>query len=578
MSELPTSKGTVLAKNSIRGALAACCLSGTLFAPLAYAQGFSGAYLAARQAFSDSDFSTAAQYYTRALMQDPTNTDLMENSILAFLGSGDVERAVAVSRRLTEQGNMFQVSNMLLLADAVNAGDFTAANNLLSSEEALGPLVDGLALAWVQVGQGNMTQALAGFERVANQEGLQSFGLYHQALALALAGDFEGADGILSGREGPEIPKTRRGVVAHAEILSQLERNDEAIALIESVNGNNLDAVLLSVRERLVNGETLAFTAVRDAKDGLSEVFFSVAGALLGEANDGYTLLYTRIADYLRPDHVDSTLLTAQLLEQLGRYELATAAYDRIARDEPAFPVAELGRAEALRLAGNTDAAIEVLKQLSETHSELPDVFVTLGDNYRRLKNFIEATKAYDRAIALYGDPTPSQWVLYYTRGIANERLENWERAESDLRMALKLQPNQPQVLNYLGYSYVEKQLNLNEALDMIERAVELRPNDGYITDSLGWVLYRLGRYEEAVGHMERAAELMAVDPIINDHLGDVYWAVGRNLEAEFQWNRALSLEPEDKDANRIRRKLEVGLDVVLEEEGADPISLANDG
>ena len=162
-------------------------------------------------------------------------------------------------------------------------------------------------------------------------------------------------------------------------------------------------------------------------------------------------------------------------------------------------------------------------------------------------------------------------------RGIAHERLKQWDKAEADLRRALELKPGQPQVLNYLGYSFVELRTNMDEALDMIVRAVKAQPNDGYITDSLGWVLYRMGRYQEAVPHMERAAELVPVDPIINDHLGDVYWAVGRKREARFQWNRALSFDPEEQDAERIRRKLAVGLDKVLEEEGAAPISLANE-
>ena len=153
--------------------------------------------------------------------------------------------------------------------------------------------------------------------------------------------------------------------------------------------------------------------------------------------------------------------------------------------------------------------------------------------------------------------------------------------SESDFRKALELRPEQPQVLNYLGYSFLEMQTNMDEALDLIERAVALRPDSGYIVDSLGWGLYRLGRYEEAVGHMERAVELMPVDPVVNDHLGDVYWAVGREREAEFQWRRALSFIDEDgssdADPDRVRRKLEIGLDAVLEEEGAPPLEVAND-
>ena len=179
-------------------------------------------------------------------------------------------------------------------------------------------------------------------------------------------------------------------------------------------------------------------------------------------------------------------------------------------------------------------------------------------------------------------DPSDGKWFTLYARGITNERLGDWPAAEADFRAALELNPDQPQVLNYLGYSLVEKRIKLDEALGMIERAVEARPDSGYIVDSLGWVLYRLGRFDEAVDPMERAAALMPVDPIVNDHLGDVYWKVGRKTEARFQWHRALSFIDEDSapeaDPDRIRQKLDVGLDAVLEAEGNDPVQVANDG
>lgn len=542
------------------------------------ADGLAGAYLAARSASNDYDFIAASQYFTRALMRDPKNAGLLENAIVAFIGAGNVERSVPIARRVHDLNAGSQISNMLLLAEATRTDNFEDAFDILAEGELVGPLVDGLVLAWVQVGQGEMSGAIGTFDEVAKGTGLQTFGLYHKALALAMVGDLEGADELLSGKSGVALPVTRRGIIAHVEVLSQLERNDDALALIETVFGADLDPGLIDIQTRLQAGETLAFSTVRNANDGVAEVYYSVAGALSGEASDSYTLLYTRIAEYLRPDHVDAMLLTAQLLERLDQYELATQAYDRIPRQDPSFHAAELGRAEALRRSGNTDAAIEVLRQLSESHADQANVHVALGDLLRRLDRHEEATRAYDLGVAASGEPKANQWALYFARGITNERTGNWENAEADFRKALELQPDQPQVLNYLGYSFVEMKQNMDEALDMIERAVKARPNDGYITDSLGWVLYRLGRYEEAVMHMERAAELTPVDPIVNDHLGDVFWAVGREREAEFQWHRALSFEPEEKDAERIRRKLEVGLDAVLEEEGGDPILVSNDG
>ncbi len=557
--------------------LSGAALAAILCSPV-QADGYAGAYLAGRSASIDHDFEAAASYYTRALVQDPSNPALMEAAILSHIGAGSIDRALPIARRLHDFDDADQVSNLVVLSDTIAAEDYATAKQMLADGDTVGPLVDGLVLAWVQFGEGDMSAALDTFDTVTAAPGLQNFGLYHKALAFAVAGDLESADEILSGRSGPTLPATRSGVLAHMEILSQLERNAAAIELLETVFGSNLDPGLEVFRDRLVAGEALPFDTVTSARDGVAEVYFSIAGALMGEADDAYTLLYTRMAEFLKPDHVDAILLSAQLLERLGRYELANSAYNRIAKDDPAFHAAELGRADALRRSGDAEGAIAALQRLAEIYPDQSGVHVGLGDLLRGEERYEEATFAYSAAIDLIEEADPAQWPIYFARGITYERTDEWPLAEADFRAALELSPDQPQVLNYLGYSFVEMRQNLDEALDMIERAVAARPDDGYITDSLGWVFYRLGRYSEAVSVMERAAELTPVDPIVNDHLGDVYWAVGRNREAEFQWQRALSFEPEEEDAQRIRRKLEVGLDVVLEEEGGDPITQSNDG
>jgi Flp pilus assembly protein TadD len=215
---------------------------------------------------------------------------------------------------------------------------------------------------------------------------------------------------------------------------------------------------------------------------------------------------------------------------------------------------------------------MDVLTGLTETHGDLMVVYLSLGDLYRTEERYDAAAQAYDKALERVGTISSADWVLFFSRGIANEREKRWVKADADFRKALELNPGQPQVLNYLGYSLVERGENLDEALGMIERAVAARPDSGYIVDSLAWALFTLGRYSEAVIPMERASILEPVDPVVTDHLGDVYWAVGRKLEAEFQWHRALSFEPEEDQAVRIRRKLDIGLDAVLAEEGAVPL------
>jgi Flp pilus assembly protein TadD len=537
---------------------------------LGFADG-AGAYLAARHGEIENDFAKAAEFAKTALIGNPDDLPLMESAVMAQISLGQVDRALAVARLLVSRDPTNQIANLAIATSLARSGNYDGLYELTRAGEAIGPLVDGLLAGWAQLGAGRMSEALALFDSVAQEPGLSSFGLYHKALALILAGDFEAADAILS-QQGTNLPATRRGVMAQAQVLSQLERNADAVALIDGVFGRELDPGLALVRAHLVAGDTLEVTAVRSARDGMAEVFFSVARALEMEADANYTLLYTRVSQALRPDLVEATLLAAALLDQLEQFDLATAAYDSIPESDPAFQAAELGRASALRRAGKQDAGIEVLTRLSERNPELSAVHIALGDVMRGDEDYPAAIAAYARAVALIKVPAAGDWAVYFARGIAYERNGDWPEAEADFRQALALQPNQPRVLNYLGYSYVEKQQNLDEALAMIVRAVEQRPGDGFITDSLGWVLYRLGRYDEAVLQMERAVELMPVDPILNDHLGDVYWAVGRKREAQFQWRRAMSFDPEEVDATRIRRKLEIGLDAVLAAEGAAPL------
>ena len=559
---------------------AAVAVSLSLGAP-ADAQAFAGDYLAGRQAAMDSDFAAAARYLNRALAADRGNAELMGDTVAAQLALGQVDRALPIAKLMEEQGHRSQIAHLVVIGDLLAREDYATFLARDVESQGIGPLVDGLLEAWALVGAGNRPAALATFDTLAQERGLQGFAMYHKAMALASVGDYEAADAVFAEQGVGPLQDTRRGAMARAEILSQLGRNEDALAAIEQAFGASRDPELQLLIDALEAGETMPFTHITSARDGAAEVFYSVASALRSEAGADYTLLYGRIARHLRPDHVDALLLNAELLDSLGQYELANATYKQMATDHPAYHAAELGRAAALRQSGKPDAAIEVLEQLAKRYPDLSIVQSTLGDILRQQDKFDEAIPAYDRAIALTDESARGTWFIYYARAICHERNDDWPKAEADFRKALELNPGQPQVLNYLGYSMVEMQINLDEALDMIEQAVSASPDSGYIVDSLGWVLYRLGRYDEAVEHMERAVELMPVDPVVNDHLGDVYWAVGRVREAEFQWMRALSFvdeeDPGDAQPDRIRRKLEVGLDIVLNEEGADPLRVAND-
>jgi tetratricopeptide (TPR) repeat protein len=329
------------------------------------------------------------------------------------------------------------------------------------------------------------------------------------------------------------------------------------------------------LRDALASGTAVAYDVVATPTEGIADLYHVIAGLVKDEAPLEFTLMYTRAATYLDPSNTPAVLMAAGLLEEMDQYDLANVAYASVSRDDPSFHAAELGRAEALRSAGRQDAAIEVLEALTRSHPELPQVWATKGDTFRQTKRYDLANEAYTRALALYDDQNRTKWFVYYTRGIANHALDLWPLAEADFRAALVLRPDHPQVLNFLGYSLVERGEKLDEALGMIETAAAARPDNGAIVDSLGWVYFQLGRYDEAVVHMERAASLEAVDAVINDHLGDVYWALGRESEARFQWHRALSFNPEEEEVIRIRDKLARGLDLVLLDEGFDLIRVA---
>lgn len=548
----------------------------------AQADGLAGSYLAARSAGISADFEAAAIYYTRALARDPSNPQLLESATHAQLALGQLDRGVPIARKLEVDGLTSQIAQLVLIGDEAAKQDYAALISRFEQDRGVGPLVDGLVWAWALMGQGDVSGAMDQFDIIGKERGLGGFATYHKGLSLAQVGDYEAAQALLADPVTGGLSRTRRGVMAHLEILSQLERNDAALQLLEQQFGKDVDPELRALRDRLEAGETLPFTSAPTPRDGMAEVFYSVAAALSNEAEGDYTILYSRVAEYLRPDHTEALLLSASLLDELELYDLAVETYGRIDAENPSFHAAELGRADALRRGDRIDAAAIVLEALAKSHGELPVVHVTLGDLRRQTKEWEAAVDSYDAALALYEVEEPAHWFVYYARAISFERMDMWDKAEADFRKALDLNPDHPQVLNYLGYSLVEKRIKLDEALSMIERAAAERPNSGYIVDSLGWVLYRLGRYQEAVPHMERAAELMPVDPVVNDHLGDVLWTVGRTREAEFQWKRALSFidpddVPTDIDPDRIRQKLEIGLDAVLEAEGAEPLTPASE-
>ena len=553
---------------NLRQTTAVLLAAATLAAPLK--ADVSGPYLAARQATISYDYSEAVKYYSRAVVQDPTNLQLLENAVIANVGEGDIGTASRIGETYAKAGGTNPIVTLVLNVAALNAGDFAPAAKKSENGEGLAPLLDGLLQGWALLGEGQMSDATAAFATVANEADFAPLAYYHEALALAQVGDFEGADKILSGERYGPLTLSARGIESHVQVLMQLERTDDALELLTMASDAAFSPELDALKAAIEAGNGSDYTFVTSPQEGAAEVLFTLAAILQGRAAPEHVLIYTRLATFLRPEHAQAALMSAEMLEELNQFTLAEDAYGDVPNDHPAFFMAEMGRANALYADDRKEAATEVLSALSKSHPDIAMVHAALGDFLGRSDRDEDAIKAYTRSIELRGEDNRAAWPVYYARGIVKERNEDYVGMEEDFRKALELQPNNPDILNYLGYALVEQKIKLDEALGMIETAVAERPDSGYITDSLGWIFYRLGRYDEAVAPMERAVSLLPVDPIVNDHLGDVYWKVDRFREAEFQWKRALSFEPEEKEADRIRRKLEVGLDVVLEEEAAN--------
>ena len=533
-----------------------------------------GAYLAGREAEIQGDFPQAMHWLAEARRADPENIDLLSRSILADIVMGNLsdaaELATTVKSVAVEKPSLIDFA---LLADAARREDYAALAQELKNGRSIGRLFDGLALGWAEAGEGRMSEALKQFDAVIKEPGLKEQGLFHKAMALAMVGDYEGADDILSGKAAGPVGVNSRGVIAHAEILSQLERGDEALALLDRAFGDSQNADLEILRAQLGTGKPAPFDAIRNPRDGIAEIFYTLATSIGIEADPTLALLHSRAALALRPDHIEALMISAALFEQMKQYGLAAEIYASVPADNPAYLSAEVGRAQALYADGQKDDAISALNDLAENHPGDMQIQAALADLLRGEERWKEALAAYDEAIALIEkDDDSRNWSLYFSRGITLERLGRYSDSVAAMRKALELQPDEPQVLNYLGYSMLEEGDSLDEAIGLIKRAVKAEPNSGYILDSLAWAYFRLGDYKEALAPMERAAMLEPVEPVVTDHLGDVYWMNGRKREARFQWRRALSFGPEEKDAQRIREKLAKGLDAVMQEEGDDPL------
>lgn len=526
-------------------------------------RGAYGNYLAARFAGSQHESKAAAQYFDRTLATDPTNPVIIERAFMVALNGGDMDRAVDLARRLIKVVPDHRMARLVLSLAAIRGGDYKDAQKEIGSAEqgAFVALVGSLTEAWAAAGDGNQQLALDKLKAFDDKPAFDLFRAYHKALIFDLLGDKENA--LASYHQAMETSggTSIRIVQAYASFLDRQGRRDEARAVLDQYAALAPDHPLVKAAlAQLASGKTMK-PLVGSAADGVAEALYGLGSALAQDPSNDLAVLYLQLAIWMRPDFNVARTLLADTYEQKKRWADAIAAYDRIDEDSPLYANARIQKALDLDRLDREDEAVAVLKEAASDDPKAVEPIVALGDIYRGKEKYAEAAAEYTRAIGIVGKPDPSHWSLYYARGICNERLGKWPEAEADLKIALTLSDDHPLVLNYLGYSWIEQGRNLKEALVMIEKAVELRPNDGFIVDSLGWALFRMGEYPKATEYLERAVELEPGDPTINEHLGDALWKVGRKIEARFQWSHALEMKPDADRVALLKSKLELGLE-----------------
>jgi tetratricopeptide (TPR) repeat protein len=522
-----------------------------------------GHYLAGRFAISEHRLGDAAEFMTFALANDPENVDLLRRSHALLASEGRFDEAVNLAQRLDRLAPDNSGSTLTLVIDAARNGDWDAVTAELQGlpREGLNRIFLPIVGAWAQMGKGESDAAVS-LLALLDGVGVDPLRRIHEGLIYEVAGrQADAAAAYDAALQTATTPSLRMaGIIGN--FYDRTGRAEDARKLYQAYAEANPDTYLLDDGiERLEVGEVPA-ALISNASEGLAEGLFNIAGLLSQGDTENLALTYARAAVYLRPEFVLGKVLIGELLQGQGRSEDAIAIYREIPEGSKFSWAARQRVADELDKLGRIDDALAVLEGLAAERPDSLGPLLRIGNTLRRAERYEEAAAAYDRAVARLTDVDRRHWSLFYFRGIALERTGQWDRAEADFLKALELEPEQPQVMNYLAYSWVEQVHNLDEAQKMLIRAVELRPDDGYIVDSLGWALYRLSKYEQAVGYLERAVELSPQDPVINDHLGDAYWRVGRRAEARFQWRRALSYGPEDEEIAKIERKLEHGLEI----------------
>ena len=517
-------------------------------------------YLSARFAANEHEMPQAARYYAQSLKNDPGNGNILSLAFFYATTSGDIESAGRYATQIVAKSSDERSARLALAVIAFKHKNYADARKNLSLS-AKGPfqaLVVSLFDGWAAAASGDDAGAMADMKQLAAQSGAEGLAAFHTALIADYLGrpdaDAEYKKALAANRVSPRV------IQAYGVYLERAGRAGDARSLYEKVLDESAVAPIAKDGLARIAANKKPDPFVRTAEDGVAEGLFGMAASLNDRGSADISILYLRMALYLRPDLALASLLLGDRFETLGKYDDAVTIYRQIDKTSPYYRMAATQAAVNEARLDKKSAAIADLRVLAQAYPDDSENWIALGDAYRDQNNFDGAIDAYDHAEKIIGTPQKRDWPLFYARAMAEDQAKHWDKAEADVNLALKLSPDQPELLNYLGYSWVDRNEHIAEALTMLEKARQLKPYDGYIVDSVGWAYYRLGRYDDAAQTLEAAVLLVPGDPTINNHLGDALWKAGRKMEARFQWNHALAFSADGTEKAEIEQKLKTGL------------------
>jgi len=501
-----------------------------------------GNYLIGNFAQKQKDWDSASEYIALVLNKEKTDA-LIKHAMVLAMGAGNIEKGLSLADKVLEKNSQDLLATIFKAAENFKTENYDAVSKTLEpiSQDSIAAFIVPVLHLWAETANGEL-----------NTEKLNSntFFIYQTMMA----GDFlnKKEEALAFAAENFSLSSTDlRDLEKIADYYAKFGKTAKAADLYglltnEKFARDEVKEKLAAVQNESSIEQLLETPIIENPKDGAAQVFVSMAQILIREQSLDSALIFTQLALYLNENLHEARMLLARILTTQEQYDDAITVYKAIPSDHKDHVLAQRGIANLLVEKEDHDEAITILEDIYTEHKDL-DALIQIGDIYRYKEDYNSAVKTYNRVISSFDEVPEKFWHVLYARGMAYERLKKFKESEKDLLAALDFRPEHPFLLNYLGYSWADQGINLERAQEMINKAFEIKPDDGYIADSVGWVHFKMGNYEDSIQYLETAVELLPYDATINDHLGDAYWKVGRKTEAEFQWKRAMNNTKENE-------------------------------